>query len=315
MDLLFMKPVFKDYLWGGNRLKNELNKNSTFSITAESWEISSNKNGDCKINNTEYKGMTLSELFNKKETRKEIFGTKCVDKDEFPLLIKYIDANQNLSIQVHPNDEYANKIGLSGKNELWYIMDCEENSQIIAGLNKIVSKDELKDIIENNKIKEYIRYADVKKGDSIYIPAGTVHAILGGILICEIQQNSDVTFRVYDWDRRDKNGNYRELHKKQAIETINSKLIPEIIHKNQDEIQILSNNDFFGVKKIETNNTFKYRSNLDTCYLINIVDGNGSIKTTNKKYEIKKGDSFLIPASLGEYEFEGKMTILETFCK
>ncbi len=315
MDLLFMKPVFKDYLWGGNRLKNELNKNSTFSITAESWEISSNKNGDCKIKNTEYKGMTLSELFNKIETRKEIFGAKCVDKDEFPLLIKYIDANQNLSIQVHPNDEYANKIGLSGKNELWYIMDCEENSQIIAGLNKVVSKDELKDIIENNKIKEYIRYADVKKGDSIYIPAGTVHAILGGILICEIQQNSDVTFRVYDWDRRDKNGNYRELHKKQAIETISSKLIPEIIHKNQDEIQILSNNDFFEVKKIETNNTFKDRSNLDTCYLINIVDGNGSIKTTNKKYEIKKGDSFLIPASLGEYEFEGKMTILETFCK
>ena len=315
MDLLFMEPVFKDYLWGGNRLINELHKNSKFDITAESWEISSNKNGDCKIRNTEYKGMTLSELFNKKEMRREIFGTKCLDKDEFPLLIKYIDANQNLSIQVHPDDEYARKLGFTGKNELWYIMDCKENSQIIAGLNKTVSKEELENIIEENRIKDYIRYVDVKKGDSIYIPAGTVHAILEGILICEIQQNSDVTFRVYDWDRKDKNGNYRELHKKQAIETINSKQIPEMVHKNQDKIQVLTNNDFFEVKKIEIDNSFKNKSNLDTCYLINIVDGNGVIKTINNNYEIKKGDSFLIPASLGNYEFIGKMTIIETSCK
>lgn len=315
MDLLFMEPVFKDYLWGGNRLINELHKNSKFDITAESWEISSNKNGDCKIRNTEYKGMTLSELFNKKEMRREIFGAKCLDKDEFPLLIKYIDANQNLSIQVHPDDEYARKLGFTGKNELWYIMDCKENSQIIAGLNNAVSKEELENIIEENRIKDYIRYVDVKKGDSIYIPAGTVHAILEGILICEIQQNSDVTFRVYDWDRKDKNGNYRELHKKQAIETINSKQIPEIVHKNQDKIQVLTNNDFFEVKKIEIDNSFKNKSNLDTCYLINIVDGNGVIKTINNNYEIKKGDSFLIPASLGNYEFIGKMTIIETSCK
>ena len=316
MNLIFMEPVFKDYLWGGNRLKNELHKNSDLDITAESWEISSNKNGDCKILNEEYSGMTLSELFTKKNLRELIFGAKCRDLEEFPLLIKFIDANQNLSIQVHPDDEYAKTIGLpNGKNEMWYIMDCKENARIIAGLNQNLNKQELEDIIKNDKIKDYLNYADIKKGDSIYISAGTVHAILSGVLICEIQQNADITYRVYDWDRKDKNGNSRELHKEQAIQTIKPDIIPEIIHENNENIQIIASNKYFETQKINISGVFVDNSDTNSFYTINIVDGEGKIKALEKEYNIKKGDSFLVPATLGKYEFEGKMTILKTYCK
>ena len=316
MNLIFMEPVFKDYLWGGNRLKNELHKNSDLDITAESWEISSNKNGDCKILNEEYSGMTLSELFAKKNLRELIFGAKCRDLEEFPLLIKFIDANQNLSIQVHPDDGYAKTIGLpNGKNEMWYIMDCKENAQIIAGLKHSLSKQELENIINNNRIKDYLNYADIKKGDSIYISAGTVHAILSGVLICEIQQNADITYRVYDWDRKDKNGNSRELHKEQAIQTIKPDIIPEIIHENNENIQIIASNKYFETQKINISGVFVDNSDTNSFYTINIVDGEGKIKALEMEYNIKKGDSFLVPATLGKYEFKGKMTILKTYCK
>ena len=315
MNLIFMEPVFKDYLWGGNRLKNELNKKSNLEITAESWEVSSNKNGDCRIINEEYNNLTLSELYERKELREPIFGTRCIGIDEFPLLVKYIDAKQNLSIQVHPDDEYAKSIGVTnGKNEMWYIMDCEENSQIIAGLNKKLNKQELEDIIKNDKIKEYLNYTDIKKGDSIYIPAGTVHAILGGVLICEIQQNSDITYRVYDWDRKDKNGNSRELHKEQAIKTIKPDVIPEVIHENSEENQMIVSNKYFEVEKINISERFVDKSDTNTFYLINVVEGEGKIKTQAKEYQLRRGDSFLIPATLGEYIIEGKITALKTFC-
>ena len=316
MNLIFMEPVFKDYLWGGNRLKNELHKNSDLDITAESWEISSNKNGDCKIVNEEYSGMTLSELFAKKNLRELIFGAKCRDLEEFPLLIKFIDANQNLSIQVHPDDEYAKTIGLpNGKNEMWYIMDCKENAQIIAGLKHSLSKQELENIINNNRIKDYLNYADIKKGDSIYISAGTVHAILSGVLICEIQQNADITYRVYDWDRKDKNGNSRELHKEQAIQTIKPDIIPEIIHENNENIQIIASNKYFETQKINISGVFVDNSDTNSFYTINIVDGEGKILVSENEYSLKRGDSFLVPATLGEYKVEGKMTVLKTYCK
>ena len=315
MNIIFMEPIFKDYLWGGNRLKNELHKNSNLDITAESWEISSNKNGDCKILNEEYNELTLSELYKRKDLREPIFGTKCINIEEFPLLVKYIDAKQNLSIQVHPDDEYAKSIGLpNGKNEMWYIMDCENNSQIIAGLNKSLDKYGLEDVINNDKIKEYLNYTDIKKGDSIYISAGTVHAILGGVLICEIQQNSDTTYRVYDWDRKDKDGNTRQLHKEQAIATIKSNIIPEVVHENSNNTQIIASNQYFEVEKIMIQDRFEDESDNTTFFIINVVDGDGIIKTSTEEYSIKRGDSFIIPATLGKYEFEGKMGILKTYC-
>ena len=315
MNIIFMEPVFKNYIWGGEKLKKEFNKNTPFDTTAESWEISSNKNGECRIINKEYNGKTLKNLFEDKKLKEKIFGRKCKDLKEFPLLIKFIDAKENLSIQVHPDDEYAKKIGLeSGKTEMWYIMECADNGKIIGGLNAKLTKSELQGAIENDNIKDYLNYLDIKKGDSIYIPAGTVHAILKNTLICEIQQNSDITYRVYDWDRKDKDGKGRQLHKKEAIETINTKNETSIIHSTEKlGIQKIIKSEFFEVEKINCNNIFEDVSNSTTFFAINVVEGEGSIETINKEYKIKKGDSFLIPAFLGKYKIEGNITFLKSY--
>lgn len=315
MNIIFMEPVYKDYIWGGEKLKKEFNKNTPFERTAESWEISSNKNGICQIKNEEYEGKTLKDLFEDEKIKEEIFGKKCKKIKEFPLLIKFIDAKDNLSIQVHPDDEYAKKIGLeSGKTEMWYIMECEENGKIIGGLNSKLTKNELQDVIENDKIKDYLNYIDIKQGDSIYIPAGTVHAILKNILICEIQQNSDTTYRVYDWDRKDKEGKGRQLHKKEAIETIKPENVPTIIHSKEElQTQKIAKSKFFEVEKINCNSVFEDTSCADTFFAINVIEGEGFIETATNKYEIKKGDSFLIPATLGKYKVLGKIKFIKSY--
>ena len=182
MEPIFLSGIYKDYLWGGTKLKDEYKKQTNLDIVAESWEIAANKNGDNIILNGKYKDMLLSELFNNKELRKFLFGSKCENMDKFPILIKFIDALNDLSIQVHRNDEYAsNYENSSGKNEFWYIMDCEKNSKLICGLKN--SGKNIEEILKNENIEEYLNYVDVKKGDTIYIPAGLVHAIKGNIFI------------------------------------------------------------------------------------------------------------------------------------
>ena len=266
MNIIFTEPIYKDYIWGGKKLKEKLNKNTPYKKTAESWEISTNKNGISKIKNEEYKGQTLKKLFENQELREKIFGKRTKELKEFPLLIKFIDAKENLSIQVHPDDKYAKQNGLdSGKTEMWYVIECKENAQIIGGLNTKISKEELEKIIENNQIKEYLNYIDIKSGDSIYIPAGTIHAILEDTLICEIQQNSDTTYRVYDWDRKDKEGKERQLHKKEAIETIKTENIPTIVYTTEElESQKIMKSEFFEVEKINCREYYEDCSDTNT---------------------------------------------------
>lgn len=314
MNLIFMEPIYKDYIWGGNRLKEKLNKNTPYHRTAESWEISSNSNGDCKILNEEYNEKTLSNLFNDNENKEKIFGTKCLNMKEFPILIKFIDAKENLSIQVHPDDEYAQSIELpNGKNEMWYIMDCEADSKIVGGLKEELNYQELTNTLNNNTIKDYLKYINVKKGDSIYISAGTLHAILKNNFICEIQQNSDTTYRVYDWDRTSNDGKKRELHKKQAIETIKTGIMPRVKSTDNDEkYQKIVENEYFEVYKINCIDTFEDYSNKESFYTMNVVSGNGTIETDSQRLDIKIGDSFIIPATLGKYKISGKVEILKT---
>ena len=312
MEIFFLDPIYKDYIWGGYRLKNEFGKNSPFEKTAESWEISCNPNGICKVKNGEFQGKLLSEIYSDKKYKDKFFGTNCDKYEEFPILIKFIDAMNNLSIQVHPDDEYAKSKGFSyGKNEMWYVMNAKEDAGIIAGMSKPVSKEELKDIVENNKIKSYLNFIQVKEGDSIYIPAGTLHAILEGSFICEIQQNSDITYRVYDWDRIGKDGKPRQLHKQEAIDTIKSNYIPKILHDTKEEQQILADNDLFEVEKIICKDTFNNITNLETFEAFNVIKGSGYINGI----EIKKGDSFIIPACFGNYIVEGKLEMLRTIIK
>lgn len=315
MDIIFMEPIYKDYIWGGEKLKNKFNKNTPFKRTAESWEVSTNKNGISKIKNKEYQGKDLRQLFEDKNLREKIFGINCKELKEFPLLIKFIDAKDNLSIQGHPDDEYAKKLGLeSGKTEMWYIIECEENGKVIAGLNTKLTSSELQNVIENDNIKDYLNYIDIKQGDSIYIPAGTVHAILKNTLICEIQQNSDITYRIYDWDRKDKDGRSRQLHKKEAIETVKPDRMPIVTHSIDNiQFQKIVESKFFSVEKINSKVDYEDCSNPNTFYAINVLEGRGIVKNDTHEWKINKGDSFIIPATLGKYKIIGEMEFLKSY--
>lgn len=318
MEPIFLKPIYKDYIWGGTRLKKEYNKIDTDKeCVAETWEISTNKNGKSLIKNRdEYNYENLDDLFKDKEMREVIFGTKCVNLEEFPLLIKFIDACNNLSVQVHPDDVYARKYeNSSGKTEMWYVLDCKDDAKLVCGMKENVKQDEIHDIIKNNKIKDNVNYVNIKKGDIIYIPAGTVHAILSGVLICEVQQNCDLTYRVYDWDRVDKNGNKRELHVDKAIDVID--VTSEYCIKNTstiaDNIVEAISTPYFNADLIEVESFVELESKVTTFYAMNVLEGQGCLKVDNKEYNIVKGDSFLIPAALGKFTFEGNLKIINSY--
>lgn len=317
MEPIFLKPIFKDYIWGGNKLKTLFGKDTPYEITAESWEVSTNKNGQSIVKNGIGQGQNLGELFEDKNVRASIFGAKTIDMDRFPLLIKFIDANSNLSVQVHPNDEYAFKYenGEKGKTEMWYIMECKEGAQIICGMKDTVKKEDLPQILNSQNVADYLNFVSVKQGDCIYIPSGTIHAILGDTLICEVQQNSDLTYRVYDWGRVGKDGKPRELHVNKAIDVVAVGSRPEIkrtLDWEAGEKNMISS-EYFRTDKVTVNGEWKDKSSKDTFYAINVVKGSGAIKVNDKTYEIKLGDSFIIPADLGEYELIGKMELLKSY--
>lgn len=312
---IFLKPVYKDYIWGGTRLKSYFKKEVPYEKTAESWEVSTNKNGKSIIANGIYEGKELSEIFENAKIRIEIFGTKTENMDRFPLLIKFIDANDNLSVQVHPDDKYAKEIENDiGKTEMWYIIDCSEDAQVICGMKENVKQEEVEEIIKTGKIKENLNYINVKKGDAIYIPAGTIHALLGNTLLCEVQQNSDLTYRVYDWDRVGKDGKPRELHKQKAIDVINVENKPVIISTdNVTECTNIAKSPYFKTDKIIVEETTKQTTDGTTFYAINITKGKGELIIANKNYKIQLGDSFIIPANLGEYTITGKLELLKSY--
>lgn len=314
MEILFFDPIYKDYIWGGSRLKEYFEKNVQTETVAESWEISTNEDGLSKIKNENMQGITLKELFDDKEKRIDIFGTKTKYMNKFPLLIKFIDAKSNLSVQVHPNDEYAKRYeNDTGKTEMWHIIDCDTDAKIICGMKENVKQEEVEEIIRKNKIKENLNYVDIKKGDTIYIPAGTIHAILGNTLLCEIQQNSNLTYRVYDWDRIGKDGKPRQLHIDKAIQVINVKSNPSIKHNTEEECVKVMESEFFTVEKINVKKEYNDKSSKESFYTINIIDGEGTIEDNTNKYEIKKGDSILIPSNLGKYKITGNLKFLKSY--
>lgn len=311
MEPIFFDPAYKDYIWGGTALKERFGKETSLPIVAESWEISANKNGKSVVRNGEYCGRDLDELFKDADVKEKIFGTKSLNMSEFPVLIKFIDAKNNLSVQVHPDDEYARKYeNSSGKSELWYIVDCKENARIVYGLKD--TEQPITSIVDN--IEEHLNFVNVKKGDYVYIESGTVHAILDGILICEIQQNSDITYRIFDWNRLGKDGKPRELHKDKAKDVIKIYNRNELKHiKEIEGSQNMINNDKFSIDSVNIENTYQDQSNIETFYAYNVIEGNGKLITDNETYNIKRGESFIIPADLGKYEIKGRMKLLKTY--
>lgn len=312
LEILFCEPVYKDYIWGGNKLKNKFNKNTPFEKTAESWEIASNKNGDTIIRNGIYEGKKLKDLFNNTNIKKYIFGNKCENLTQFPLLIKFIDANSNLSVQVHPDDEYARvKENDIGKTEMWYIMDCKQDAKLICGLKDINEQNKSERLREKN-IEKYLKYVSIKKGDVIYIPAGTVHAIMEGALICEIQQNSDLTYRLYDWNRVGNDGNPRQLHLDKAIDVIKCNNFEKPKATNKEGYERIVDSEYFKVDKAVIKESLKLDTIKDSFYALNVVAGSGKI-ITDREYDINLGDSFIIPAYLGTFELNGEMEVLISY--
>lgn len=311
MEPIFFEPVYKKVIWGGNNISKIFKRNVIDDNIGETWELSAHPNGLSIIKNNELKNVSLYDLFGDKKKKREIFGTHCESLDKFPILAKFIDASKSLSIQVHPDDDYARKNEHdSGKNEVWYIMDCKENAQIIYGLKDNVTEENLKNSIDN--IEKNVNYINVHKGDFISIPSGTVHAIMDGIVLCEVQQSSDITYRVYDWDRTDKDGNKRELHKDKALDVIKLHNKDKVYnYENVHENTNLYKSDKFNIDIVSIDSKVQETSSKESFYAYIVLDGEGSVNTNNFFKGIGKGDTFLIPSNLGEYTLSGNLKLMK----
>ncbi len=322
---LKFEPIFKDYIWGGTKLRDKLNKKTPSNITqcAESWEISSLQDNISVVSNGFLAGNSLQELI--EIYMGDIVGDKVFDKfgDEFPLLIKLIDATDTLSIQVHPDNKIAKERHHAfGKTEMWYIIDSEPNSQIITGFKRKTTKSVYQKHLSENNLKDILNAEQAKKDEVFFLPAGRVHAIGKGIMLAEIQQASDITYRIYDWDRVDKNGNPRELHTDLALDVIDFKQYDSYksskpLAKNEDTELVGS--DFFNVNRLIFNKSIEKDYHLLDSFVIYIcIEGELNINYGEGNFEsLTKGETVLIPADLKELTLEPKESamILEIFIK
>lgn len=305
---LKFKPVYKDYIWGGNNFL-KLNKKLEYPITAESWEISANKDGMGIVSNGDLKDATLENVF--RWYPKDLCGT--ASQEQFPLLIKFIDACSLLSVQVHPDDLYAyeNENGALGKNEMWYIVDAKPDAKLVYGLKKGVTKEIFADAVQNNRIEETLNFVNVKKGDWLNIPSGLVHAIGEGIIIIEVQQNSNTTYRVYDYDRIGPDGKKRPLHIEKAMDVINFNN-PEIqINKTVQfkGVDYLVYNKYFAVEKIVSNLQYSSDTQYSSFHTYTVIDGEFEVDGVR----VGLGESVLIPASMVKYTLKGGFTAIKSF--
>lgn len=304
-EILFLNPVFKETLWGGNRLKTEYHYNIPSEHTGECWAISAHPEGDCTIANGTFKGWQLSELW---DSHREIFGDSKADK--FPLLVKIIDAKEDLSIQVHPDDAYAkaHEQGASGKTECWYILDCKEDATIVVG-HHAKDKAALRKMVEEGNFQELIATRKINKGDFLQITPGTLHAIKAGTLLLETQQNSDVTYRVYDYDRL-YNGKPRELHLQKSMDVIVCPYKEPKEERNTTgdrnlTIEELVSCQFYTVRKVTVQGTSSMMQK-EGFLLCSVIHGSGTLN----QYTIKKGDHFIIPSDYGELVLKGNMEMI-----
>ena len=301
--------LYYERIWGGKDLEKFRN-NVPEGVIGESWDIACHKNGTGKVANGELKGKGFDEVI--KEYGNKFLGNSISIDEDFPLLIKLITAKDKLSVQVHPNDEYAKRVENDlGKTEAWYVVDAEEGASLIVG-TKDCDKETFKKAIEDGNLDKYLNKIPVKKGDFFYVQSGLVHAICEVILIAEIEQSSDTTYRVYDYNRG------REIHVEKALDVIDFSLKGEntqgITIKNDGyDKTYLCLGEYFTIQKYEVNTSFKEASDEDRFYLFTCVDGEGTIKYNGGEEKISMGDSIFIPASLGEYELCGKFTLLKSY--
>jgi mannose-6-phosphate isomerase len=289
-----LTPAFKDYLWGGVRLKTEFNKNCDFDRVAESWELSAHKDGQSVVCGGAYDGLTLTAYVD--ALGKAALGTNSAKYDYFPLLIKLIDAKGDLSVQVHPSDAYAlEHEGEYGKTEMWYVLDCDEGAALYYGFTRDITREEYETAIKDGKLTDILNRVDVKRGDVFFIPAGTVHAIGAGILICEIQQNSNTTYRVYDYNRRDKDGNLRPLHVAKALEVSNLQKSPDLPATPDGEDILLAACEYFEVRRLRVDGTTAVTADETSFVSLMATDGAGVLSFDGGEIPFEKGDSLSSP--------------------
>ena len=311
MAIIKLRPSCKDYLWGGQKLKTDFHKEYDGEVLAETWELSCHSDGPSYIADGEYAGETLEEYI-VMEGRK-ILGKHARKFREFPVLIKFIDAAQDLSVQVHPSDEFALKNERQyGKTEMWYVVDCEEGASLYYGFSKEISKEELKERIKNKTLLDVLNKVYVRKGDVLFIEPGTIHAIGRGCVIAEIQQNSNVTYRVYDYGRVGKDGKERDLHIEKALQVTNR--IP--VRRGKTFEPHLAECEYFTVDKLVLDGGIMKKMsgtvNRDTFASVLVVAGAGRLHAGEETVDFQKGDSMLLTADTGNYEIEGKCEALIT---
>lgn len=306
---IFLEPVFQERIWGGTKLRDLFSYDIPNDRTGECWAISAHSNGQSVVRQGAYQGMKLGDLWSK---HPELFNST---SKVFPLLTKLLDASDDLSVQVHPDDAYAGEYenGELGKTECWYIVDAEPGAQIVYG-HEATSKEQLKSWIAEGKWDQLLTKVAVKPGDFFYVPSGTIHALGKGIVVLETQQSSDTTYRVYDYDRRDAAGNTRELHLEKAIEvtTVPQSYKPGSYETKQQDgatVTTFVSNDFFSVQKWDVDGAAELAA--DAKYkLFSVIEGQGELKAGDQSYPLRKGEHFILPVHFGPYQVNGKMEII-----
>ena len=305
-------PLFKYRIWGGEKLKTTLNKNYTEENIGESWEISDVSGDETVVADGDLSGKTLRDLT--RQFKGNFVGNAVYDKfgEEFPLLIKFIDAKTPLSIQVHPSNEIAKvRHNTFGKNEMWYVMQADKNAELIVGFDKKVTREAYQEHLENNTILDVMHHETVKKGDTFYIPTGRVHAIGAGVLLAEIQQTSNITYRIYDYDRVDaKTGEKRELHNNMAIDVLDYEVHENYkskYHLDKNISNKLVHSPYFKTNILDINSVVeKDYSNIDSFVIYMCVEGAVNLICERKTYTINEGETLLLPASLKKVQLNAK---------
>lgn len=319
MQPLTFRPILKSTLWGGNKIISFKQLNSSQEQVGESWELSGVDGSESIVAEGPYERLTISEVIRHEKER--LVGKENYQRfgDEFPLLIKFIDARQDLSIQVHPTDEIAKKQGRKrGKTEMWYIMESDQNAHLRSGLSKEITPEQYKTMVENDTICDVLTDYDVKEGDCFFLPAGRIHSIGAGCFLAEIQQTSDVTYRIYDFGRRDNNGNLRQLHTKEAAEAIDYTVVNDYrthYDKRKNEGVQLVECPYFStaVYDLDEPMTLDY-SELDSFVVLIGLKGEAEM-TDNEgnNFTLKAGQTILIPATTKKINIVGNIKMLETY--
>ena len=311
-----LKPAFKDYLWGGDRLRSEYHKETDLSPLAESWECSTHPDGT-SLALIDQNEIPMTEVLKR---HPEILGTHPRTRDTLPILIKLIDAKKDLSVQVHPDDDYARiqEHGSLGKSEFWYVLEAEPGASLVYGFSQDVTEKQVRQGIADGTIRKYLQKVPVKRNDVFFVQAGTVHAIGKGIVIAEIQESSNLTYRLYDYNRRDRNGNLRELHIDKALDVLN-------LHSSAEPVQpmrllnyqpgfaseFLTRCRYFQVERILLSAEASDSSSFE---VLMCVQGQGVLKGKKLRIPFRKGDTIFVPADSEALSFSGKAELLGVNC-